>query len=94
MKTIFGTLALCGVAFALSSNAAGQTLVGEWKSVKTFCEGGDTLTDYQKHNTNRRRIFDKVSTTLIEDYSHMDEQLKTKNCALHTKTNYSTTRNQ
>lgn len=94
MKTTLSALVLCIMALTLSGNAAGQTLIGEWKTVKSFCEGGRVLVDFQKRNNNRRRIFDKVSTTLIDDFSHMDEQLKTNNCALHTKTNYSITNNQ
>lgn len=89
MKTIFGVLALCGMTFALSGNAVGETIIGKWETVKSFCEGGEVLHDWAKINKFRWRTFDKVSTTLIEDFSHMNEELKTKNCALHTKTNYS-----
>ena len=39
MRTIFGALALCGMAFALSGNAAGQTIIGEWKLVQTVGKG-------------------------------------------------------
>lgn len=94
MKTIFGALALCGMAFALSGNAAGQTLIGEWDAVTDFCEDEKVLDDWSKANKFKRLVFDKVSRTVINDFSHMDEQLKTKNCALHTKTNYSITGNQ
>ncbi len=85
-------LALCGIAFVLSGNAAGQTLIGEWQLVKTFCEGGKVLGDWPK--TNNRRIFDKISTTQIIDRSNMDEQYKTRDCALRIKTNYSITGDQ
>lgn len=74
MKTIFGAFALYGIAFALSGNAAGQTLIGEWQLVKTFCEGGEVLGDWSK--TNNRLIFDKVSATRIIDRSNMYEQYK------------------
>ncbi len=92
MKTTFGALALCGIAFVLSSNAVGQTLIGEWQLVKTFCEGGKVLGDWSK--TNNRLIFDKLSATRIIDRSNMDEQYKTRDCALRIKTNYSITGDQ
>ena len=87
MKTIFGALALCGMAFALSGNATGQTLIGEWQLAKTFCEGGKVLHDLP--NTNIRRIFDKIIATEIRSSSAMDKAFKAKNCALHIKASYS-----
>lgn len=94
MKTIFGALALCGMTFALSGNAAGQTLIGEWQLVKTFCEGGEVLVNLSEKNINLRRIFDKVSTTQILNMPEIDEEYQTKDCALHVKTNYSMDGNQ
>ena len=94
MKTIFAAFALCGMAFALSGNAAGQTIIGKWDTVKTFCEGGKALFDFSTINEFRRRVFDKVSTTLIESRPTWDAEHKTDGCALHTKTNYSIINNQ
>ncbi len=88
MKTIFGALALCGIAFVLSGNAAGQTLIGEWQPVKAFCEGGKVLSN--SFRTNDREIFNKVSKTRIMDIATEE----TNNCALHIKTNLSIIENQ
>ncbi len=88
MKTIFGALALCGIAFALSGNAAAQTIIGEWQPVKTFCEGSKVLSN--SFRTNDREIFNKVSKTRIMDIATEE----TNNCALHIKTNLSIIENQ
>ena len=92
MKAILGALALCGMVFAASANASGQTLIGEWHRVKISCEGGKVLGDLR--NNNSRRIFDKASTTMILDRSDLDETFETTNCALHIKTNYQMSGNQ
>ena len=90
MKTL--QAAILAAMMLIAGPAFGQTLIGEWHLVKSFCEGGRVLSDWSK--SNHRRIFDDVSKTMITDMSHMDDQFKTKNCALNVKMNYSITGNQ
>ncbi len=85
MKTL-AAIALSGLML-IAVPAFGQTLIGEWQPMKTFCEDGKALEDFSGRND--RRIFDNASTTTINYKPDMDKVLNTKGCALHYKTNYS-----
>ena len=84
MKTIFGALALCGMAFALAGNAAGQErpIMGKWKQTGEFCEGGESL----MKPTKIQMVINKTSMTKITDFS---KAFEINNCSLHVMTNYS-----
>ena len=89
MKTL---TAIAAALTLFAGQAFGQTLIGEWQAVKSFCEDGKELRDWSREDN--RTIFDKASATQIIDMSHMDDQHKTKDCALHIKSNYTITQNQ
>ena len=89
MKTL---TAIAAALMLIVGPAFGQTLIGEWQVVKSFCEDGKELRDWSREDN--RTTFDKASVTKVIMLPKVDEKHKMKDCALHTKTNYSIDGNQ
>lgn len=79
MKKALATLFVFAVVAFLAMiafDAKGQEhpVIGEWHLIKQSCEGGKVLGDYSEQKN--KRIFDKRSTTHIQDWSHIDKKYK------------------